>query len=143
MKFVFSSLFKKTVKKGSYLADSTKCLSKYQKFQIISFSKDLESLPIKSKNFFKLSTDGDIDPTDLEQILYESDSFMKTNTNTLIIIKDINLLLEANPFEKVLHFILNLKDLTSSKDATLIVIYNKELIQKKHLIIFSQELKKI
>lgn len=146
MKFSIFSIFKKSFISGqSYISPSfAKISHALQKYSIIVFSKNKMSGIVPEKLYLVQSGESrnSLDPTDLELILYEVQELIKKK-DYLFIINDLNHLIKSNNFQKVLHFILNLKDIISSSGSILVLLYDKDSIDKKNMNILLKEFKRI
>ncbi len=130
-------LFKELLAKGA----TGLCVTRTNPKEVKQVHKEFEN--IKLFWLTEISGEGNLKPTDLEELSYHINNFLNTAQNPVIYLEGFEYLVNYNSFSKILHLFQVLKDTISMKKAILIMPLNPETFEVPNLKMVELEFKVI
>jgi len=88
----------------------------------------------------ELKVDNAIDPTDIEEISYSINKFIKSASNGIILFEGLEYLINFSPFLKIMHMLQDLRDKILMKNIVLIIPISKDVLTKDKIKLLEREL---
>ncbi len=128
-------LFKEILAKGA----TGLCITRTNPKELKADNKEFEN--IKIFWLTEISGEGNLKPTDLEELSYHINNFLATAQNPVIYLEGFEYLVNYNTFSKILHLFQVLKDTLTVKKAIMVMPINPETFETPNLKMIELEFK--